>query len=118
MSRPAILQAAVEQAYATFGGLPCPVELDASPKHEAAQIKVLVSTALRQLTDDAIGAYAGSAIWTIGGSRDYAYFLPRILELAVSDPVWVGVEPAVIAKKLHLAEWRKWRDVQQEAVTQ
>lgn len=117
MSRPSILQAAVEQVYAAFEYLPRPVELDASPTHEAADITALVSTPLRQLTDDAIGAYAGSAIWTIGGTRDYAYFLPRILELAVSNPVWVGVEPAVIAKKVRLAEWENWRDAQQEAVT-
>ena len=116
MTRPAILQAVVDQVYAAFEHLPRPVQLDASPAHDAAEITALTSAPLNELTDDAIGAYADSAIWTIGGGRDYAYFLPRILELAVSNPVWLGAEPAVIAKKLHLAEWKKWRDSQQEAV--
>jgi hypothetical protein len=118
VSRPANLQAAVDQVYTAFQHVPRPAQLDASPTHEAAEIKALTSAPLNQLTDDAIGAYASSAIWTIGGSRDYAYYLPRILELAIRDPVWIGVEPAVIAKKLQLADWRKWRDTQQAAVTQ
>jgi hypothetical protein len=116
MTRPPILQAMLDEAYAAFQHLPRPGRLDASPTHDSAQILALTSAHLKELEDDAIGAYAGSALWTIGGSGDYAYFLPRILELALANPVWIGAEPAVIAKKVQLAEWRKWRDAQQEAV--
>jgi hypothetical protein len=52
----------------------------------------------------------------VENDRDYRHFLPRIFELAVSDPVWLGTEPPVMASRLNMARWRTWPVEQQSAV--
>lgn len=45
---------------------------------------------LRDLDEEDLGAYAGSAIWTMGTEHDFLYFTPRILEL-MRDGAVVGM---------------------------
>ena len=109
--------AALERAYAAFAREPRPTRLIVSPLRDAGKIlETLTAAPLRALTCDQIGPYSSWAITTVGDARDYRHFLPRILELAVSDPTWLGAEPAVIASKLKLGDWSAWGSEQRAAV--
>jgi hypothetical protein len=100
---------ALDRAYGQFAGYPRPLTLDISPYKDSTNIlRVLSPVPLRELTGQQIGPYAGSALLTAGSIPDYKHFLPRILEEAVRDPVWVGVEPPIIATRLKRASWRAW----------
>lgn len=111
------LRSAIEQSYETFAGIPCPRKLDASPYRNADEIlRTLTSAPLRELDAERIGPYAGWAITTVGNDSDYRHFLPRIFELAVTDPVWLGADPPVMARKLNMGGWRTWPANQQSAV--
>lgn len=79
-------------------------------------LRALTSAPLRELDGEQVGPYAGWAITTVGNDRDYRHFLPRIFELAVTAPVWLGTEPPVIASRLNMATWRTWSAEQQSAV--
>lgn len=112
------VQQAIDAAYRAFAAYPRPTSLDASPLRDADEIlKTLTSAPLRDLTDEQIGPYAGWALTTVGSVRDYKHFLPRILEQAVGDQGWFGVEPTGIAMKLDMAGWRRWPEVEQAAVS-
>lgn len=112
------LQSAVEQGYAAFEREPRPTSLEASPLRDAdAILRTLTSAPLRDLKDKDIGPYSSWAITTVGTPGDYRHFLPRILELAVSNPSWPGAEPAVIAGKLKTGGWEGWPADQREAIS-
>jgi len=111
------LQFAIEQGYAAFAREPRPISLEASPLRDAGAIlRTLTSAPLRALKDQDVGPYASWAMTSVGSAREYRHFLPRILELAVSNPTWPGAEPAVIASKLKLGRWEEWAADQREAV--
>jgi hypothetical protein len=110
------LVAALQQAYQVFANLARPAHLAASPHRDGDRIfSTLTAAPLRELTGEQIGAYAGWAITTVGSGDDYRYFLPRILELAVEEPVWIGAEPPVIAGRLKRADWEMWPADQRDA---
>jgi len=112
------LRAALDDAYKAFADMPAPTHLDASPLRDAKKIlRTLTARPLRELTNEEIGPYSGWAMTTVGNEQDYRHFLPRILELSVSDPAWIGSEPPVIASRLLRADWRHWPENQQHAVT-
>jgi hypothetical protein len=111
------LSNALEQAYQAFACMPRPRHFDTSSYRNGEEIlRTLTSAPLRELQGEQIGPYAGWALTTVGSERDYRHFLPRILELAISDPTWVGTEPAVIASKLRRSNWAAWPVEQQDAV--
>ncbi|AAK22245.1 hypothetical protein [Caulobacter vibrioides] len=108
---------ALEVAYRIFADVAAPRMLEASPLRDASAIhRALTSGQLAAIANADIGPYAGWAVTTVGTGKDYQYFLPRILELAVSDSSWMGVSPAVIASRLEMADWRTWPESQQAAV--
>ena len=112
------LRQAIDAAYRVFAPYPRPTALDASPLRDADEIlRTLTSAPLRELTDEQISPYAGWALTTVGSAWDYKHFLPRVLEQAVHERAWVGVEPAVIATKLEMADWRTWPTAEQAAVS-
>lgn len=111
------LRSAIERSYTEFANMPCPRKLDASPLRDPDEIlRTLTSAPLRELEGEQIGPYSSWAITTVGNDRDYRHFLPRIFELAVTDPVWLGAVPPVMASRLNMAEWRTWPAEQQGAV--
>ena len=111
------LRDAIERCYAEFASMPRPQKLHASPLRDADEIlRTLTSAPLRELTGEQVGPYSGWAITTVGNDRDYRHFLPRIFEIAVTDSVWLGVEPPIMASRLNMAEWRTWPAEQQSAV--
>ena len=111
------LRDAIERNYSAFASMPRPQKLDASPFRDAGKILcTLTSAPLRELKGEQVGPYSGWAITTVGDDRDYRHFLPRILELAVTEPGWLGAEPPVMASRLNLATWRSWPADQQGAI--
>ena len=53
---------------------------------------------------------------TVGDAHDYRYFLPRILQLALEDPTWVGVEPPLLVWRIKKAGWTEFSDQQARAI--
>lgn len=106
---------ALEAVYEVFRA-PAPAKIDGCPCCvERKTVKALHTSALRDLTADDLGAYAASVFLTVGALRDFRYFLPRILELAITDRGFsIGVE--VVVGKLSLAEWKTWTRHEQAAV--
>lgn len=118
MSLSSDLIKALESAYRVFADAPAPKTLEASPLRDAKAIhRALTSSPLAAIANADIGPYAGWAMTTVGTGKDYQHFLPRILELAVSDPSWMGAAPVVIASRLEMAGWRSWPAPQQAAVS-
>lgn len=111
------LAAAIEAAYEAFAAYPLPRVLNTSPLRDPkAILRQLSSAPLRDLSDEAIGPYSGWALTTVGNDLDYRHFLPRIFELAVADPAWLGCDPPVLADKLEYAYWRSWPLPEREVV--
>ncbi|QUD86347.1 hypothetical protein [Phenylobacterium montanum] len=111
------LALALDNAYAAFASYPPPIELEAAPTRDPKAILASLSAApLRHLAGEQIGPYAGWAMTTVGTVLDYKHFLPRILEQAVMNNVWMGTEPTIIAQRLEMASWRAWPQEEQEAV--
>ncbi|MFD1986558.1 hypothetical protein ACFSOZ_29395 [Mesorhizobium newzealandense] len=111
------LQRLIDDCYAAFEPYPRPHAMHASPLRDpVALLKTLSSAPLRELTGEQIGPYAGYAITTVGDIDDYKHFLPRILDQAVQERQWTGVEPPVIAQRLKRAKWLTWPGHEQAAI--
>ena len=111
------LRDAIEACYRAFAAFPVPRKLEASPLRNAGAIlRTLTSAPLRQLPDEAIGPYSGWAMTTVGNAADYCHFVPRILELSIDNPGWLGTGPVVMAGKLVMAGWRDWPANRRHAV--
>ena len=103
MAHGAAVGAAIERLYQVFAPYPAPVRLEASPLRDAnAVLRALRSAPLRELQGGQLLPYAAWAITTVGNANDYRHFLPRIIELALAGPRWLGADPAVIAGKMDL----------------
>jgi hypothetical protein len=107
---------AVEALYRAFADRRRPRDLAASPVKDPAVAANLLAVPLRNIDADTILRYSGSAMTTIGTEDDFAYFLPRILEVAVDGPSAGLAEPFIIAGKLDLARWRDWSEAERAAV--
>ncbi|WP_155847584.1 hypothetical protein [Asticcacaulis benevestitus] len=101
------LKAVVEALYDEFKA-PTPRYIEACPCcADEACINLLIHTPLRELDADHLSPYLGSLFHTVGNITDYKYFLPRIFELALTDPSW-SATTEIVMDKLKLAEWQKW----------
>ena len=85
-----------------------------------AGLEKLVSTKLRQLSGDALGSYAFSAVSTIGSLLDFKYFLPRIVELTVGELrhgyfQCGDTDAEIVFGKMPYGDWRTWPAAEQAA---
>lgn len=111
------LRLSLDRVYDAFSSVCCPTCWDAAPgRNGDALLRGLTSSSLRDIAGEQIGPYAGWAMTTVGSGIDYQYFLPRILELAIDRPEWMGTMPPVIASRLKMAAWNEWPQVQRDAV--
>lgn len=76
---------------------------------------ILLSKPLRALSDDDLARYGAGVFLTVGGQRDFAYLLPRILEVSAKTPGWYPSAEVVLGK-LRLANWETWGRSEHEAV--
>lgn len=97
---------AVEGLYAAFAHYPLKPHLDNCPHcSDEREDQVLHSAPLRELKSDQLRDYAFSAMATMGDASDYRHFLPRILELSLSQNSLPGLEPWLITGKLNYKEF-------------
>lgn len=117
MTFDALWKQAIADAYRIFSSYPAPRNLQAAPKHDVAEVLArLRATSLDNLPADNLGSFAGSALYTIGDLADYKHFLPRMLELSLGHPSWLGLEPPAIARKLIYAAWSDWPEAEQDVI--
>jgi len=107
----------INQAYAVFAKYEKPSDLVAcecclSPDEKT----VLLTTPLRDLSPEQLGGYAADVFYTMGEVPDFKYFLPRILELSVTDE-FLWPDPEVVSRKLSLAQWGDWPTEEQSVIT-
>lgn len=101
------LSDAVESLYRVFSA-PTPPVIEGCPCCiETRGVDVLLATPLRDLTGQALWRYVTGAFYTVGGERDFRYFLPRILDISVNDPREAN-DPEIVLRKLALAGWQAW----------
>ncbi len=74
----------------------------------ADDIKLLSSKPLRELSEDDISWYHGSAIYTVGYVEDYKFHLPRFLELFAEKGYKSIIDLNDIHRKLDDVDWEKW----------
>ncbi len=98
---------ALEDIYGLFAAprpsviIGCPCCID------SRRVDVLLAKPLRELTGAELWRYITGVFLTVGGTRDFRYLLPRILEIAVREP---GAAPhiEIVIGKLRLAGWSDW----------
>jgi hypothetical protein len=109
------LNEAVEAVYETFA-LPTPAVIEGCPCCISTRgVDVLLTTPLRQISGQQLWRYVSGAFLTIGGEDDFRYFLPRILDISVSD-LANSNDPEIVIGKLPLANWREWSAKEQAVV--
>jgi hypothetical protein len=112
-----MLETAVDRLYVAFADEPRPADLEACPCCVSReQVEALLGPEDRRtLPASVVADYAVHAMTTVGSASDFRYFLPRLLQLAVTDGFdWPDLEIAV--GKLRLAGWAAWPASEQRAV--
>ena len=109
--------AAIEDLYLVFRRYGLRSRLDACPccTTDADQARIH-SRSLRALTPDDLEHYVSKAMTTWGDEDDFRHFLPRVLELAVSNDSISFVNTEIILDRLAYAGWRDWPGAEQAAV--
>jgi hypothetical protein len=108
----------VDRLYDVFKPYRRPDALSASPVIDnGAMLAALRRASLRQLTAEDLGEYASRALTTVGDDRDYRHFLPRILELALTDGN-ESIAAQHVGLRLALAGWRAWPAEEVAALTE
>jgi hypothetical protein len=111
-----VLQQAVDRLYVTFGAYPL-TSLDGCPCCVSVADKGQVThRALRELTEQDLGRYAGKAMTTWGTVEDFKHFLPRLFELMAAFRA--PYEEYIVFSKLDYGHWRTWPPLEIEAIEQ
>jgi hypothetical protein len=111
------LTEAIDRLYVAFAAETKPADIHACPCCVSReQVAALLGPEdLRALPAETVADYASHAITTVGSASDFRYFLPRLLQLAVTEGFdWPDLEIAV--GRLRLAGWTGWEPDQQRAV--
>jgi len=111
------LRRAIDDLYFAFDAYGSPSILHGSPYRDVdAILKDITSAPLRELHPESLSYFAATAMTTVGEVETYKHFLPRILELALSDQDGLGLDPEVIAGKLLYAGWNDWPDMERRVI--
>ena len=111
------MRPAVEDLYLVFRRYGLKSRLEACPCCTTDADQALIrSRSLRALTAEDLQHYVFSAISTWGDEDDFRHFLPRVLELAMTNNSLSFVAPELILDKLAYAGWGAWPAAEQEAV--
>lgn len=108
----------IQALYAAFSDVPKPISIEACPCCvDRLEIAHLLSTPLKEITSKNLAGYAATVFNTSGDIDDFLYFLPRILEISVTDPAWYP-DLAIICGKLRTASWLAWSEPKILAIRQ
>jgi hypothetical protein len=119
MSCPQVLEKAIDNLYETFSGYPLPEDTQpCSCCHTPIANELLHAAPLRKLAWKHLSDYASDAILTWGDVDCFRHFLPRIIELAVTDVERpIGAPDAVqVFRLFYHAEWRTWPQDEQASI--
>jgi hypothetical protein len=107
---------AIGSLYMAFADVPIPRVIRGCPCCiDRKKVDTVLTTPLREIGGNDLSSYATSAFLTVGGAADYAYFLPRILELSAVDNSWLP-DIEVTARAIHLCDPDSWSLVRQDAL--
>ena len=98
---------ALETVYRVFAA-PVPLAIEGCPCCLATRgVDVLLTTPLRALSGMTLWRYVSGVFYTVGSERDFRYFLPRVLDLAINEP-GESNNVEIVLGKLKLAHWQSW----------
>lgn len=110
------LQQAIEGVYSAFRDIRKPPSVSGCPCCiEQKEIGILLTKPLRDLSPDDLKNYAFRALVTVGKVDDYLYFLPRILEILVTEPDW-WPSPEVVTRGIHTAGFHTWPESRRQTL--
>jgi hypothetical protein len=110
------LASAIENLYTAFGENRRPEIIHACPCCMTAdEVDVLLAKPLKELTPDELASYPSSALLTVGDVPDYLYFLPRILEISISNEDW-WPDIEISGKKIGKTDPASWSSGQRIAI--
>ena len=102
------LRVSIDEVYAAFADVRKPDDIVVCPCcMEPTEVKVLLSKKLKELTPDELSKYGSKVFNTVGDIPDFLYFLPRLLEIVVTNPDW-WPNPEVLLPKLKKAGFLDW----------
>ncbi len=111
------LEAAIEAVYLAFSDAIKPLLVEGCPCCMTAdEYEALTAKPLRELSEDELEEYAGDALLTMGTEEDYAYFLPRILELTTEKGTYGLTAIEITAEKIRMAGFEHWSEERQSAI--
>ncbi|MCF3650038.1 hypothetical protein [Synoicihabitans lomoniglobus] len=103
--------------YDAFELVPKPESIAACPCCLSdEEIAILLTKPLRDISEGELCTYASKALLTVGEESDFRYYLPRILEVLVSEPGW-WPDPEVVGRALLNAGWTGWSSTEKQAVS-
>ncbi|MEV4140762.1 hypothetical protein AB0J72_52430 [Dactylosporangium sp. NPDC049742] len=119
------LASAIDALYTTFSTVPKPTAIDGCPCCwlPAESEELLRPVPLRSLPTLAVAPYAAAVPFTAGSPDDFRYFLPRLLEVSVTDGFagpdadfmgWPTIEPFL--SRLRLTAWTTWDPAERSTV--
>lgn len=114
-SEPSVrLNLAIEHLYQVFAGYP--PYLEGCPCCVTEEMKEPLRTIpLRELTSSDLVRFHYKVITTWSDEDGFRNFLPRMLELIVTDEEY-SLDLCIITQKLFDAEWLKWSTTEKEAI--
>ena len=121
MPCPLVLQDAIENMYEAFSGYPLPDDtMPCTCCHTSMANELLHAAPLRKLTWKHLSDYTSDAILTWGDVHCFKHFLPRMIELTVTDADRpIGAPDATqVFRLFHQGEWTTWPELEQGAVKQ
>ncbi len=110
------LAESIENVYLAFCDAPKPDFIVACPCCvDDLTLDRLVTVPLREVSDKDLTPYASSAFLTAGDVDDYLYFLPRILEVTITDDTW-WPDIEVTGRAIRETKPSEWPGPRREAV--
>jgi hypothetical protein len=95
---------------------PIPRSIEACPCCVSeSQVQLLLSKPLREITADELTLYASAVLLTSGDVADFRYFLPRMLEISLTERSW-WPDIEVTLSKLAMAGWDNWTAAERDAL--
>lgn len=110
------MERAVQHLYQVFSKYKKPSDFPACQHCISDEEKaLLLKHDLRELEASELSSYAADLFFTVGGSDDFKYFLPRILQLSVNEE-FLWPDPEIVFRKLPMAEWEQWPEDERAAI--
>ncbi len=119
MNCPKLLEEAIGGLYVAFSGYPLPENtMPCDGCHHPGADDLLHAAPLQELQWEHLGSYAAEALMVWGDLDCYKHFLPRILDLVLTEGDWTKGTPSPerVFFPLRYGEWRTWPKEEQISV--